>query len=291
MKSRESSGGAGLIEGTAEDFDIESRQTVAQSKENKITGQKSSVEMSKDIVDEIFHQKTGTPDLLEHIENQESGNGKNNEFRTTTQVKSEWPKAPELKRDDMLTPEGKYLDFKQAKSYPELIEMISQQDYIVNQLGQKVEPESVINLIYKLTYQDLRDYQKEDWTSITLRHNLRSSVADLIRDYKKTPEFQSLIGLDLSKTNTKEEVFNLIRQKGNLINATGQKTDAESVISDIEQGHLHNLPSLLKYKMIEINKRDNLHAMVDQGQQATSTVNNFRTKIKSGLAKLKFWGK
>lgn len=258
------------------------------------------VEALKDKVDKAYHKKIGTPDLLEHIEADERRSSRTrekteglpiSERKAKTEWPKEWPKPPKLERRDMLTEDGRFLDFSQAQSYPELIDMISKEDYIVNQLGQKIPAETVINLIYRLTYQDIRNYQKEDWTNITLRHNLRAAVANLIRDYKRTPEFRALMGLDLSGAKTVEEIFELIRQKKQLVDANGKLTDAQTIISYIQQGHLHALPSSLKYKIIEINKQQSLQEMQARQAQEVKPKEGWGKKFKTGLAKLKFWGR
>ena len=91
--------------------------------------------------------------------------------------------------------------------------MITREGTISNQLGQELPAESVINLIYKLTYQDLKKHQKEDWTNITLRHKLRETVAKLIYEYKKTDEYKTLMNVDLSGASSIEAVLDIVDQQ------------------------------------------------------------------------------
>src|SRR3990167_8090875 len=155
---------------------------------------------------------------------------------------------------------GEIDDFSQANDYHQLVEMIMREGSITNQLGQELPAETVINLIYKLTYQDLKNYQKADWTNITLRHNLRATVAKLIDEYKKTDEFKALAGLDLSAASTIEEVIDLINQPE---------------------------------KVIEINRRASQEymALKEQTPKASPPPKSFLGRIGGAVAKLKFWKK
>ena len=193
----------------------------------------------------------------------------------------------------MLNREGEIVDFSQANDYHQLVEMIMREGSITNQLGQELPAETVINLIYKLTYQDLKNYQKADWTNITLRHNLRATVAKLIDEYKKTDEFKALAGLDLSAASTIEEVIDLINQPEKLIDTSGNFIGANDIIKYIKDGQLHLLPEPIRFKVIEINRRASQEymALKEQTPKASPPPKSFLGRIGGAVAKLKFWKK
>lgn len=205
----------------------------------------------------------------------------------------DYSKPPKLELKDMMNEEGEVIDFSKAGSYHELIEMITREGSIKNQLGQELPAESVINLIYKLTYQDLKNYQKEDWTNITLRHKLRETVAKLILEYKKTDEFKALAGLDLSGATTIEEVLDLVDQRQKLIDAQGNYVEPETIIDNIKHGHLHLLPEPIRFKVIEINKQNNEEEMMTKQKPKTDSQQHqsFFSRLGNTFSKLKFWGK
>lgn len=206
-------------------------------------------------------------------------------------AKPDYSRPPKLELADMLNEEGEIIDFSQAQTYHDLIEMITREGKIKNQLGQELPAEKVINLIYKLTYQDLKNYQKEDWTNITLRHRLRETVAKLINEYKKTEEFKALVGLDLSQATTVEEVINLIKRKERLIDAQGNYVNSEVIIGHIKEGHLHLLPELIRFKIIELNRIKN-EEYISQSSSASSDPQagkSFFGRLGNVFSKLKFW--
>lgn len=205
----------------------------------------------------------------------------------------DYSKPPKLELADMLNEEGEVIDFSKARSYHELIEMITREGKIKNQLGQEIPAETVINLIYKLTYQDLKNYQKEDWTNITLRHKLRETVAKLIYDYKKTDEFRALAGLDLSGASSIDEVIGLVSYKGRLIDAQGNYVDASTIIDHIQEGHLHLLPEPIRFKIIEINKFESEKpiAQLPEKKLEPKPGKSFFNRFGNTLSKLKFWGR
>jgi len=186
---------------------------------------------------------------------------------------------------DMFTnAKGERVDFRDAKDYHQLIEMVSQEGVIVNQLGTRLPAETVINLIYKLTYQDLNNFQKEDWTNITLRHGLREAVADLISKYKKSDEFKSLVGLDLSGARDIDELKELLAIRGELIDATGQPLSADRAIEYINRGYLSFLPEPIRFKVIEINKQS-----IDDSTQVEEKTEQKKSWFGRTISKLKFW--
>ncbi|MDO8668903.1 MAG: hypothetical protein Q7K65_01240 [Candidatus Buchananbacteria bacterium] len=207
-------------------------------------------------------------------------------------AKPDYSKPPKLELSDMLNQEGEIIDFSQARSYHELIEMITREGTIKNQLGQELPAETVINLIYKLTYQDLKNYQKEDWTNITLRHKLRETVAKLIYDYKKTDEFRALAGLDLSGAQTIYEIIKLVYQKEKLIDAQGNYVGPDVIAGHIQEGHLHLLPELIRFKIIEINKRESEEHLARVSKKPESEpVKPALNPVKRFFSRFKFWKK
>ena len=200
-------------------------------------------------------------------------------------------KPPKLEIKDLLNKEGEIVDFSQASSYHELIEMLTREGTITNQLGQELPAETVINLIYKLTYQDLRNYQKEDWTNITLRHNLRAAVARLIYEYKESDEFKALVGLDLSSAQTIDQVVNLINQKERLIDAEGNLVGKDDIIKYIKNSKLHLLPEPIRFKVIEINQEDSFKEMIAAKPAAAISPQQPSVFSRVGriFSKLKFW--
>ncbi len=203
----------------------------------------------------------------------------------------DYSKPPKLELADMLNEEGEVVDFSQAKSYHELMEMITREGKIKNQLGQELSAETVINLIYKLTYQDLKNYQREDWTNITLRHKLRETVAKLIYEYKETDEFRALAGLDLSRAITVDEVIGLVEVKKRLIDAQGNYVSSDIVVSNIKANLLHLLPESIRFKIIEINKSENgehLSKLPEKYKTPIPPV-SFFSRLGNTFSKLKFW--
>lgn len=237
----------------------------------------------KEVMAEVDQEVGELMDLVENIQSEKEPVRKQNQ--------PDYLKPPKLEIKDLLNQEGEIVDFSQARDYHELIEMITREGAITNQLGQELSAETVINLIYKLTYQDLRNYQKEDWTNITLRHNLRAAVAKLIYKYKESQEFKALVGLDLSGAKTIEEVIDLIGGKERLIDAQGNLVGSKDIIKYIKDGKLHLLPELIRFKVIEINKQDNqeLMAAVKPVALVSPTRPSVFSRLGRAFSKLKFW--
>lgn len=282
-----------------------------------VSGDLDAIERIKNSVDREYDQALGVPDLNEFIEeshgvdpdvsdisvpgrkiSQEvvgSRPAVKQEFRQPsgmdrirkTMAEKGWNQPPELERKDLLTKDGRILDFSEAADFHELVEMIKNEEYITNQNGEDLSAETVINLIYKLTYQDIRNYHKEDWTNITLRHNLRATVAGLIDQYKRTPEFRASVGLDLSQIQTKQEVCSLLRQRTMMVDANGNTVDGDTLVRYINNGDLTMLPEPIRFKVIEINKEESDRHIENKQHQE----NSLGGRLKSGLAKLKFWGR
>ncbi len=206
-------------------------------------------------------------------------------------TKPDYSKPPILELADMQNEEGETIDFSVAQNYHELIEMITREGQIKNQTGQVLPAESVINLIYKLTYQDLNNFKKEDWTNITLRHRLRETVAKLINEYKKTDEFKALAGLDLSSAKTVSEVMELISQQEKVMDAQGDIVYPYILINHIRDGHLHLLPEPIRFKVIELNKQDheNNFEMFAIPVEAQPVNRSVLSRVGSALSKFKFW--
>jgi len=236
---------------------------------------------------EDFLEKTEYLDQSEPVINQEIAKTQPDHL-VTEPVKPDFSKPPKLEDADMRNVDGDTVDFGLAQDYHQLIEMITREGVIKNQLGEAMPAEQVINLIYKLTYQDLNNFKKEDWTRITLRHRLRETVAKLIYEYKKSEEFKALVGLDLSGARDIETVINLIAQKKRLIDVQGNMVGADLIIDHIKNGHLHLLPEPIRYKIIELN---NIISQEHISQHSLKSTTSIFKRAGRLFSKFKFWGK
>jgi len=140
---------------------------------------------------------------------------------------------------------------------------------------------------------DLKKHQKEDWTNITLRHKLRETVAKLIYEYKKTDEYKTLMNVDLSGASSIEAVLDIVDQQQELIDAQGNHVEPEIILDNIKEGRLHLLPEPIRFKVIEINRRNNEQEMIDneKNKSTSKSGSSLFGRLGRALSQLKFWGK
>jgi hypothetical protein len=196
------------------------------------------------------------------------------------QERTETP--PQLEEKDFLDKEGREVNFLEAKNWDELIDIIRDQGTVVNQNGLELPAEKVVNMMYKLAYQHFDNFDKTDWTNITLRHGLRQAVAEHIYRYQKTAEFQGLKGLDLSPAEDMETLFAMLRSHKVTPEAQIIGFDAEQYIADIQEGRIDDLPGPIKNKVIEINK-----AQAEEKERNQTWLQ----KAGKSIGKLAFWRK
>lgn len=157
--------------------------------------------------------------------------------------------APQMGPEDMLNTRGEMVDFGEAKTLDELIEMIRNEGVIKNNVGEEIPAESLISCIYDRLLN--RNEESKDWTKITLRHRLREMVYRFAEEYMKTEEFKALEGLNLETIHTLDELREELVKRNDVI-------DADGILQAIKREEFDTLPEPLKAKARILHEQEKL---------------------------------
>lgn len=250
------------------------------------------IDLIEDNVQSLRQKEFDIPDLLTTIETE----GKNpttppevdrqiknlkKELQGSQPIESGKPTIPymegaELKPEDFLTADGRHLDFSQARNWSEFIDMIAEEETVTNQLGETIPAETVICQIYERLYGP-----NGDWTKITLKHRLREMVYHFGRTIDQSEYANNFGAREYLKARDMDNLKEIIGDQI-LVNKAGEEMTGAQAILAIENGRYDVLPTPLKYKVIELQKR---HIKIT----STTPPSSWKTKVGSILSSAASW--
>jgi hypothetical protein len=183
--------------------------------------------------------------------------------------------APKLDEKDFKNDVGEHIDFSSAQNIEQLIRMVENQKYIINQKGERVPADTVTDLIYDRVLN--RASFNKDWTKITLRHRLRETVYKLAEEYMSRSEFAGLANMDLEKVNSLDNLKTVLREYEMLPDINGKITSSEIMIDHLDKGRIDLLPIPLQYKVLhlqsQINRQQNVQIEKETDQKLNQIAN------------------